>query len=76
MADLLAGTDRIVHGTTTGDNTMIQMTGATTGLLVTEGFRDEIEMRRCFKEDIWDPALEAPRRPSPPGASASRSPGG
>ena len=39
---------------------MIQMTGAKTGLLVTEGFRDEIEMRRCFKEDIWDPALQAP----------------
>ena len=60
VADLLARTDRIVHGTTTGDNTMIQMTGAKTGLLVTEGFRDEIEMRRCYKEDIWDPALEPP----------------
>ena len=42
---------------------MIQMTGAPTGLLVTEGFRDEIELRRCFKEDIWDPAL--PARPTP-----------
>ena len=49
-----------MHGTTTGDNTMIQMSGAPTGLLVTEGFRDEIELRRCFKEDIWDPALPAP----------------
>lgn len=60
VGDLLARTDAIVHGTTTGDNTMIQMTGAPTGLLVTEGFRDEIEMRRCYKEDIWDPALPAP----------------
>ena len=69
-------TDRsIVHGTTTADNTMIQMTGATTGLLVTEGFRDEIEMRRCFKEDIWDPALER-RRPSPAGGCGWRSPSG
>ncbi len=58
--DLLARTDGVVHGTTTGDNTMIQMTGAKAGLLVTEGFRDEIEMRRCFKEDIWDPALPPP----------------
>ena len=57
---LLAATETIVHGTTTGDNTMIQMKGAPTGLLVTEGFRDEIELRRCFKEDIWDPALPAP----------------
>jgi len=57
---LLGRTRTIVHGTTTGDNTMIQMTGAPTGLLVTRGFRDEIEMRRCYKEDIWDPTLPAP----------------
>src|ERR1700675_813056 len=42
-ADLLAAATSIVHGTTTGDNTMIQMSGAATGLLVTTGFRDEIE---------------------------------
>ncbi len=60
LATLLAGTHSIVHGTTTADNTMIQMKGAVTGLLVTEGFRDEIEFRRCFKEDIWDPAFPAP----------------
>jgi N-methylhydantoinase A len=57
---VLARTTSIVHGTTTGDNTMIQMSGAPTGLLVTAGFRDEIEMRRCYKEDIWDPALGPP----------------
>ena len=57
---LLAECESIVHGTTTADNTMIQMSGAVTGLIVTEGFRDEIEFRRCFKEDIWDPALPAP----------------
>jgi N-methylhydantoinase A len=51
-ATLLARTESIVHGTTAADNTMIQMSGAPTGLLVTEGFRDEIEMRRCYKEDI------------------------
>ncbi len=57
----LAGQTRtIVHGTTTGDNTMIQMSGAPTGLLVTEGFRDEIEFRRCYKEEIWDPAFPPP----------------
>jgi N-methylhydantoinase A len=57
---LLEQCESIVHGTTTADNTMIQMSGAPTGLIVTEGFRDEIEFRRCFKEDIWDPALPAP----------------
>ena len=55
-----ADLDVLVHGTTTADNTMIEMNGATTGLLVTEGHRDEIEMRRCHKEEIWDPAYPAP----------------
>ena len=53
--------DIVVHGTTTGDNTMIEMNGAPTGLLVTEGHRDEIELRRCHKEEIWDPAAPGPR---------------
>ena len=60
VAELLGDTHSIVHGTTTADNTMIQMKGASTGLLVTEGFRDEIEFRRCYKEDIWDPAYPPP----------------
>src|SRR5881628_3436763 len=57
---LLAATELIVHGTTTADNTMIEMSGATVGLLTSEGHRDEIEIRRGFKEDIWDPALPPP----------------
>jgi N-methylhydantoinase A len=60
LQELLSQTLTIVHGTTTGDNTMIQMSGAPTGLIVTRGFRDEIEFRRCYKEDIWDPTLGAP----------------
>ncbi|MEY2424060.1 MAG: N-methylhydantoinase [Acidimicrobiaceae bacterium] len=50
----------VVHGTTTADNTMIEMNGAPTGLLVTRGHRDEIEMRRVHKEEIWDPSYPAP----------------
>src|SRR5213594_318064 len=57
---LLATTDLVVHGTTTADNTMIEMSGATTGLVTSEGHRDEIEIRRGYKEDIWDPALPPP----------------
>lgn len=52
--------DVLAHGTTTADNTMIEMDGAVTGLLATAGHRDEIEMRRCHKEEIWDPAHPAP----------------
>src|SRR3954468_9281943 len=55
-----ADLDIVVHGTTTADNTMIEMNGARTGLLVTEGHRDEIEMRRVHKEMIWDPSYPAP----------------
>ncbi len=57
---LLGATDLIVHGTTTADNTMIEMSGATTGLVTSDGHRDEIEIRRGYKEDIWDPALAPP----------------
>jgi N-methylhydantoinase A len=60
VEQMMAQARTIVHGTTTGDNTMIQMSGAPTGLLVTEGFRDEIEFRRCYKEEIWDPAFPPP----------------
>ncbi len=57
---LLRATARIVHGTTTADNTIIQMNGACTALITSDGHRDEIELRRGFKESIWDPALPPP----------------
>ena len=60
LPELLRQTDRIVHGTTTADNTLIQMNGARTGLITSEGHRDEIELRRGFKENIWDPGLPPP----------------
>ncbi|MFL6239653.1 MAG: hydantoinase/oxoprolinase family protein [Actinomycetes bacterium] len=52
--------DLVVHGTTTADNTMIEETGAHTGLLTTAGHRDEVELRRGYKENIWDPAAPPP----------------
>jgi N-methylhydantoinase A len=60
VGELLARIETIVHGTTIADNTLIEMNGAKTGLLTTEGFRDELELRRGFKEDIWDVRLEPP----------------
>jgi len=67
LRDFLAGVDAIVHATTIGDNTLIEQKGAVTGLLTTAGFRDELELRRGYKEDIWDvrlapPAAIVPRR--------------
>lgn len=60
LGDFCRALEVVVHGTTTADNTMIEMNGARTGLLVTEGHRDEIEMRRVHKEMIWDPSYPAP----------------
>jgi len=65
LSDFLGQCEAIVHGTTIADNTLIEMNGAETGLITTEGFRDEIEMRRGFKEDIWDVRLEPPKQITP-----------
>lgn len=61
LGDFLAQCDAIVHGTTVADNTLIEMNGAITGLITTDGFRDEMEYRRGFKESIWDVRLEPPQ---------------
>ncbi|RLT95660.1 hydantoinase/oxoprolinase family protein [Ketobacter sp.] len=57
LGDLLGQCESIVHGTTIADNTLIEMNGAVTGLITTQGFRDEMEYRRGFKENIWDATL-------------------
>lgn len=46
LADFLAQVGLIVHGTTVTTNAILTDTGARTGLLTTEGFRDILEMRR------------------------------
>lgn len=65
LGDFLGQCDAIVHGTTIADNTLIEMNGALTGLITTEGFRDEVEYRRGFKEDIWDVRLAPPTQITP-----------
>ncbi|MCB2060635.1 MAG: hydantoinase/oxoprolinase family protein [Novosphingobium sp.] len=65
LGDFLGKCEAIVHGTTVADNTLIEMNGALTGLITTEGFRDEIEYRRGFKEDIWDVRLTPPKQITP-----------
>ncbi|MEM9255344.1 MAG: hydantoinase/oxoprolinase family protein [Pseudomonadota bacterium] len=61
LPQFLDRVDTIVHGTTVADNTLIEMNGACTGLLTTAGFRDELELRRGYKEDIWDVRLGPPK---------------
>lgn len=65
LREFLQQCDAIVHGTTIADNTLIEMNGAVTGLITTEGFRDEIALRRGFKESIWDVRLEPPKEITP-----------
>ena len=65
LSDFLGRLDALIHGTTIADNTLIEMNGAVTGLLTTDGFRDEIELRRGFKENIWDVRLEPPQQITP-----------
>lgn len=39
----------IIHGTTLATNALLTGRGAKTGMLTTEGFRDEVEIRRGYK---------------------------
>jgi N-methylhydantoinase A len=50
----------VVHGTTLITNAIIERTGATVGLLTTEGFRDTIEIGRETRYDLYDLFLEMP----------------
>ena len=53
-ADMLAATNRIVHGTTVATNALLERKGADVALLTTEGHRDVIEMREGLKGDRYD----------------------
>ncbi|HKZ04689.1 MAG TPA: hydantoinase/oxoprolinase family protein [Methylomirabilota bacterium] len=44
----------VVHGTTIAVNTLIQRTGAALGLLVTDGFRDVLELQRLRLPNPFD----------------------
>ncbi|MEK4029851.1 MULTISPECIES: hydantoinase/oxoprolinase family protein [Bacillaceae] len=57
---LLANSPLVVHGTTVATNSLLEYNGAKVGLLTTEGFRDEIEFRRAYKESVFSPRLQAP----------------
>src|SRR3989304_10250102 len=50
-----------VHGPTLAVNTLIERSGAETGLLVTKGFRDLLEIRRLRLENPTDFYGDQPR---------------
>ena len=47
----------VLHGTTVGSNTILQRTGARTGLITTRGFRDVLEIGRIRMPDMFDLTL-------------------
>ncbi|MGQ0570125.1 MAG: hydantoinase/oxoprolinase N-terminal domain-containing protein, partial [Armatimonadota bacterium] len=51
-----------VHGTTLSTNTLIERTGARTGMLVTAGFKDVLEIGRMRVPDFYD-LFTDPARP-------------
>src|SRR3981081_3855295 len=53
-SEMLAVTDRVVHGTTVATNALLERKGAKVALLTTEGHRDVIEMREGLKGDRYD----------------------
>jgi N-methylhydantoinase A len=50
----------VIHATTLITNSLIERTGAVTGLLTTEGYRDTLAIGRENRYDLYDLALELP----------------
>ncbi|MHB8499727.1 MAG: hydantoinase/oxoprolinase family protein [Candidatus Acidiferrales bacterium] len=52
--------EHVVHGTTLMTNAVIERKGACTGLLVTEGFRDSLEIATEHRYNMYDLNIEKP----------------
>lgn len=52
--------EHLVHGTTIVSNTLIEGTGARTGLVTTKGFRDVLEARNGKRYDLYDMSAVLP----------------
>jgi len=50
----------VLHGTTVGSNTLLQKSGACTGLITTKGFRDVLEIGRVRTPDMFDLQWDKP----------------
>ena len=55
-----AQVEEIVHATTVATNTILEMKGARTALVTTEGFRDVLELRRLRVPQLYDLQYEKP----------------
>ena len=53
-SQMLASTQRLVHGTTVATNALLERKGAKVALLTTQGHRDIVEMREGLKGNRYD----------------------
>ena len=60
VPELLGRTALFVHGSTIATNTVLERSGARVGMLVTDGFRDALEIRRGLRDNPWDHRLPYP----------------
>ncbi|MFO0986370.1 MAG: hydantoinase/oxoprolinase family protein [Alphaproteobacteria bacterium] len=60
LPEFLGDVAVINFGTTVATNAMLQHRGVPTAMLTTKGFRDIVELRRGFKEVLFDIRLQAP----------------
>ena len=56
----MAELESIAHGTTLVTNAVIERRGARTGMLVSDGFRDVLDMARETRYDLFDLRLKFP----------------
>ena len=52
--ELLASIVRFVHGTTIATNALLERKGANVALITTLGFRDNLSIRRMWRENTFD----------------------
>src|SRR5574341_1011062 len=65
LQEFLAETELFLHGTTVGTNAVIQGKGPKVGCLVTQGFRDIIELRRGARDTLYNLKVDYPPLLSP-----------
>jgi len=61
LAISAASIEEVLHGTTVGSNTILQRSGARTGLITTKGFRDVLEIGRIRMPDMFDLTWDKPK---------------
>jgi N-methylhydantoinase A/oxoprolinase/acetone carboxylase beta subunit len=60
-----AGLEALLHGTTVGTNTILERSGATVGMITTEGFRDILHIARHRKPFTFSIQQDIPQQSRP-----------